>query len=220
VSYQRLVQIESMEGRDAPLLLMAALRDIDPTVELIYFGRWVESVNEMPVVDEHGGTVMRPEREIRYRVSGRWRLGAVRRTDERQRRGEAILAMEERRSIPNPRNVLLGKLLLQGFAQIEEYIGPDPSGLMLVNPGPDEYETTILEDFRARDAHWRRGEGDQVVEERLVAASDEERRRVAAANFNQYLATDGRAHYRREMRGRLLVGPGGSSGGRGKLILP
>lgn len=178
---QRLVQHQNPEAVETPLLLLAALREIDDTVELVYFGE------------------------------SRWRLGAVRRTDERQRRGQLILAQQESLDEVkrNPRNIWLGQLLLQGFAQIEEYIGRDPAGVVLVNPGPQEYRCTILEDFRERDAAWRRDQGETVFQERLTAASSEERQRVADLNFKQYLATDGREHYRREMRNRVSFGAGG-----------
>lgn len=221
MSVARLIHVESMEGREPPLLLLAQLRDIDPTAELVYFGVWVDEVNETPVPDADGrGITMRPEREQRHAPMQRWRLGTIRRTDERQRRGQAILAMEGRRAVTNPRNVLLGKLLLQGFAQIEEYLGNDPFGVMLVNPGVDEYYTTIVDDFRARDAAWRSERGEQVFEERLAASSDDARQAEGAATMKQYLATDARDHFRREMRGRVMSGAAGVTGGRGKLILP
>lgn len=222
MSVVRLVTVEGMEGQEPPLLLLAQLREIDPTAELICFGVWVEEINETPVLDPDGrGYTMRPERERRHPPMRRWRLGTIRRTDERQRKGEAMLAAEERRAIPNPRNVLLGRLALQGFAQVEEYLGNDPFGPMLVNPGPDEYRTTIVEDFRARDNAWRSERGEQVFEGRLAAASDEVQQIEKAALMREYLATDARDHYRREMRGRVMAGPAGVTGGRGStLILP
>ncbi len=220
---ERLVHVESIQGQEPPLLLLADLRMIDPSIELVCFGEYVDLRNEAPTMADDGKEmVMRAENPAPPRKSWRWRLGSVRQTDERTKRGEAILKFEESRDAHrrNPRNILLGKLLLQGFSQIEEYIGPDPSGVMLVNPGPDEYHTTILEDFRQRDAAWRRDQGKEVVEARLAAGSDEQRQKRAETTIKEYLANDGRAHYRRVMREAITMGPSGSTGVGRDLILP
>lgn len=222
---ERLVHVEAIEGREPPLLLLTDLRMIDPTIELVYFGEYVDLRNETPVQDSDGRMVMRAEDQSAPRRQGRWRLGSVRPNQERAKRGEAILKFEETRDPHrrNMRNVLLGRLLLQGFSQIEEYIGPDPLGEMLVSPGPDEYRTTILEDFRQRDAAWRRDQGDKIVEQRLIAGSAEERQRQNELLLKDYLANDGREHYRRVVRGRIMSGVGGVTGGSRSasgLILP
>ena len=180
------------EGRQPPATLVAALQAIDPSVTLFYVG------------------------------DGVWWLGSVQPNEYRQRDGEMILAHEATRSIPNPRNVFLGKLAVEGFARIEAYVGPDPSGLMVVNPGADnEYTCTILEDFRQRDHNWRvdRKAGEQVAKERMEESLGEPERREAEAKAIQYARTDARAHYRREMRDRKSFGFGGVTGGRGSGII-
>ncbi|MGH3428482.1 MAG: hypothetical protein ACRDQZ_13095 [Mycobacteriales bacterium] len=221
MTVERLVHVESIEGQEPPLLLLADLREIDPRIELVYFGEYVDLRNETPVPDGCD-MAMRAENPAPPRRSGRWRSGSVRPNQERAKRGEAILQFEERRDHPNMRNVLLARLLLQGFSQIEEYVGPDVAGVMLVNPGPDEYETTIVNDLRERDANWRRDQGKEVFEERLVAGSAEERTRVNDIKIRDYLANDGRAHYRRVMRGRTVLASADVSHHRsaGGLILP
>lgn len=188
----RLVTHINPESKETPLLLLGALRDIDPTVELVYAG----------------------ER--------RWWLGAVSDNSERRERAERMMAQIERleRWQQAARTVMLCKLNLQGFALIEAYIGDDPSGTVTVNPGKEEYQTTILEDFRWRDAEWRKDQGSSHVKSRIVHMMGDEARRESDAKIKEYLANDGRDQYRRIMRGRVSMGFGGATGGDRALIIP
>lgn len=193
---RRLVTHDNPEARITPLLLLADLREIDPTAELLYAGEQ------------------------------RWWLGCVNESDERRQRAEHILAFYD--SIDpvkwNMRTLMLAKVNIQGFGLIEAYFGNDPSGTMTVNPGPDEYKTTILEDFRWRDAEWRRDGGVSAVQRRLYETLHEAERKEAEAKMKDFLANDGRDQYRRIMKGRVMMGvnptSGGSTGGAKALILP
>lgn len=193
MTIERLVRYEHPDALDTPTLLLAELRTIDPTVELVYAGE------------------------------GRWWLGAVSDNHERRRRAEIMMAQlehaerhilsgEERAADRklSPRTVMLCKLNLQGFALIETYHGRDPHGTMLVNPGPDQYYCSMVEDFRERDACWRRDQGKAKFTERLLASMEEPERLEAEAQMKEYLATDGRDQYRREFRNRITVGAKGA----------
>lgn len=175
MTVERLVRFESPGAVDTPLLLLAELRTIDPTVELVYAGE------------------------------GRWWLGAV--SDNMERRMRAELMMMQLRELQMveraARTMMLCHLNLQGFALIETYHGRDPHGTMLVNPGPDEYHCSIVEDFRERDAAWRRDQGKAKFTERLLASMKEPERLEAEAKAREYLYTDGRDQYRRHMRNRV-----------------
>lgn len=178
----RLVQFSNAEGRETPPALLAQLREIDPTAELVYVG------------------------------DQQWWLGAVRTNEERRKAGEHILAFERRRTQPNPRNIMLGQLLLQGFARIQMYrCAGDPSVDRVVDA--EGYPCSIVEDFRARDAAWRRDQGREAFRARLQHSTGEKRREESRAAFRDYLLNDGRAKYRREVRDRVQFGPGGMTGG-------
>lgn len=187
---RRLVTHSNPENRETPLLLLAELRAIDPTIELVYFG----------------------ERD--------WRLGSVRPNDFRRQKGEALLAMEARRPVAeqNPKNRYIAKLSQEGFAQIAKYIDlGDPSGAVLDESG---VTTTILADFSSRHDAWIQDGGEEVFKQRMSDTLGEKEKAEAAALAQQYAVTDGRAHYRREMRGKVTFGYGGMTGGRGALITP
>jgi hypothetical protein len=187
---QRLVTFENAEARPTPLVLLGELRRIDETVELVYPG------------------------------DGRWWLGAVRLTDSRVKRGENILAFEATRDHPNRRNIFLGKLAIQGFALIATYHGADPAGVVTVDPGDKyEYQTTILEDFRERDAAWRRDGGERAFDAKLQRTLGTARTAEREAEMQAYTASDGRDHYRREVRNRVTFGPGGMTGGPGRILI-
>lgn len=181
---ERLVRYDSIEGKETPALLLAALRQIDPSIELVYTG------------------------------SSRWLLGSVQKTDERKRMGEHILATESRRSPANMRNVLLGKLAVQGFSPIAEYFGGDPSGTVHDTTGRP---CSILDDFRERD-YWWRTEKDRIFKQRLDISSGDAEAREAEALRLEYMRTDGRAHYNREVKNRVVFGYGGQTGGAGRII--
>jgi hypothetical protein len=189
---QRLVTHQNPEGKETPLLLLDSLRQIDPKVELCYAG------------------------------NGRWWLGSVSDNTERHARATHMMKQIEalERWQQSARTVMLCKLNLQGFALIETYHGHDPHGLMTVNPGSEEYQTTILEDFAWRDSEWRRDQGSANVKQRLLETLGEPERIEQEALMKEYLANDGRDQYRRIMKGRFQFGHGGMTGGSNALILP
>lgn len=156
--------------------------------------------------------------ELFHVGEGVWWLGCVLLTEQRVKDGANILYNEEKRDFPNPRNVLLGKLAQQGFARIQAYteIGGGPDG-----PVHDEEKTatSIVEDFRARDWAWKNDP--ETAFKRRLAASDLNSERVEKeGQLLEWLRTDGRAMYRREIRHRVSFGPGGvTSGGAEKITV-
>lgn len=181
MSAHRLVRHGAPDGKEPPPALLAELRAIDDTAELVYVGE------------------------------GTWWLGAVRPTEIRRQAGTRILALEERRAKPNPRNVMLGKLLLQGFARIQAYhTTGDPAGPVTDCEG---HPCTIVNDFRERDALWRRDRGEQAFRERMARSDGTEKRTQGDARLRDFLLNDGREHYRREVRDRVVFGHGGMTGG-------
>lgn len=183
------------DGRETPLLLLADLRAIDPTVELVSFG-------------------------------GRdWRLGSVKSGQARDWRAfkadHMLDSLDRARAAGHhvsTKNYLLAHLLKQGFAQIAQYFDfGDPSGTV------EDYEgnhTTILEDFRQRDFHYRQDQGEQVFRAAVARASDNANDAESRRKMADYMHADGRDHYNREVRGRVNFGYGGMSGGRGRLLVP
>lgn len=192
------IQFPLVEDKAAPPALLAQLRAIDPTVELVHFG------------------------------GGDWRLGAVMLTDERVASGEAILGQLLKQPVKdrNIKTVLLGMLSIQGFAQIEKYFAStgDISGTVYVEGGLDGkegYLCTVLEDFRERDHAWRKDQGAAKFAERLYLTSNEPARVENEKQRQEWLRTDGRDHYNREVRNRKSFGyGGGETGGTGKIVLP
>lgn len=194
---RRLVNHDNPEARATPLILLATLRDIDPTVELCYAGNRI------------------------------WWLGSVRPNEVRARKGQFILDqmnqldrhLHERPSIA--RNIMLAKLAIQGFALIEAYFDHgDPSGRVTVAEGtPTAYDCNMVEDFRERDFAWRRDQGEEAAQRKIDIALGKEIEAEAQEQFNQYLAADGRDHYRREVRNRVTIGYGGTTGGGGHPLI-
>jgi hypothetical protein len=185
---QSRLQFPIIEGQQCPPELLSQLREIDPTIELIHFG------------------------------GGDWRLGAVNYSDERVRDGELILKQQAKLDHPNPKNVLLGQLAIQGFATIEMYTAT--MGISNTVTDSEGTPCTVLEDFRARDAAWRKDQGQSVFEQRLAVTNGDVARAEHDALLKEFVRTDGRSHYRREMRNRVQFGVGGMTGGSGKIILP
>lgn len=193
----RLVAHDNPEARPTPLLLLADLREIDRTIELVYVGDRI------------------------------WWMGSVRANAERQKKGELILSQmmaldavhHQRPTIK--RNLMLGRLLIQGFARIEAFTDHgDPAGVVTVAADtPHAWQTTMKQYLVEADHHWKH-DGEAVVEQRLRETSSEARKAENQAEMNQYLATDGRAHYKREVKNRVQFGHGGMTGGSGRLILP
>ncbi len=196
MSVPRLVSHENPEGRATPLLLLAELREIDPTAELVYFG------------------------------ARDWRVGAVRLSGEardfRAKKGDQMLDQLERARAeglhPSPKSFMLGLLLRQGFAQIAQYYDHgDPAGVVTDSDG---HETTILADFRMRDWNHRKDQGAEVVAHNAAESGGRTRRAEASRRLRDYLHNDGRDHYNREVRNRVQMGHGGMTGGSGKLLTP
>lgn len=175
------------EGRYAPPLLLAALKSIDARAELFHAG------------------------------GGHWWLGVVAPNVHREQQGRVILKFEdERGATANPRNILLGKLLVEGFARINGYEAPaDPSETVLAYDG---YYCSILEDFRERDFWWNKDGGKEIVTGKLDESANGPAKREAEATMLEYTITDGRAHYRREVKNRVQFGHGGMTGGAGRII--
>ena len=182
------LQFPIIEGQECPPELLAQLRAIDESVELIHFG------------------------------GGDWRLGAVMLTDERQRDGAMMLDQLSRLDHPNPKNLLLARLAIQGFATIEKYTATQ--GISNTVTDSEGNPCTVLEDFRARDHAWRKDQGQSVFERRLAVTNGDERRREHDELLREFVRTDGRSHYRREIRNRVSFGYGGVTGGSGRIILP
>jgi hypothetical protein len=174
---RRLVEHERLQ--DTPMGLLARLREIDPEVEFL------------------------------HAMDDLWWLGAVK-TDGpgrviRRAKGERILAAEAKRTQPNPRNVLLGKLLVQGFVLIARYTCKgDPE----VGPvyDPEGYECNVVQDFAERDAAWRRDQGEAAAQRRLGAA--DAHRAAQNATMLDMLHTDGRDAFDRSLRQRVTFGYG------------
>ncbi len=187
---RRLVHYEHPGAIDTPVLLLSELRDIDPTVELVHAGE------------------------------DRWWLGAVSDNAERRLRAEMMMTQLELLEVQQkaPRTIMLCKLNLQGFALIETYRGPDIAGTVRVEDGEDSYYCSIVEDFRERDAAWRRDQGSENVKAALLRTMREPERREAEAKMKEYLYTDGRDHYRRTMRNRVTFG--GKGAREHSLVLP
>lgn len=192
----RLVTIENAEARPTPVILLGMLREIDPLVDLVYAG----------------------ER--------RWWLGGVRANDERAAKGRNILkqmAMLDTHVLDQPhiaRYIMLGQLALQGFAIIETYFGTDPAGTVTVAEGtPNSYECSMVEDFRERQQAFERDGGEENALRKIRLMLGDQEHAAAEAELRAYLATDGRDHYRREVRNRVQFGHGGMTGGSGRLLI-
>lgn len=197
---QRLVEHQNPEGRATPLLLLADLRQLDPTIEIVYVGERM------------------------------WWVGRVDKTDVRRDKGLLMLQelnalddhLKDRPSVA--RSILYAKLLVQGFARIEIYYDcGDPSGEVEVEwfegVKPQRYRTTILADITQRFAAFERDGGEAVFQQRLAETDGTQTRAKSDAAFREYLVNDGLAHYRREVRNRVQFGHGGMTGGAGKLLV-
>lgn len=185
----RLVRHENPEGRLTPLLLLAELRTIDPVAELVYFG------------------------------GNDWRLGAVRPTAQRERSGRNILAQQARLSDAHKsaKNIMLGHLLTQGFAQIAKYQDFGDVSATVLDVDLNE-RCTILENFRRRD-WFARHEREETFTAALAASSGVEEREASQHRTMDRLHNDIRAHFRREIKGRTQFGHGGQTGGRGSGLI-
>ena len=164
--------------KQAPPSLLAKLREIDHRAELVY------------VETTQAGDV--------------WWLGTVRNNEERRKIGVRILANESKRGASaNRRNVLLGKLLTQGFARIEAYTaeGDPESGIVRDSEG---YECSIVEDFDQRDMAWRADQGEAQFQINLDRSMGGPEDREGVRVMRDKLATDGRDEFRRTKRQRRV----------------
>ncbi len=178
-----LLRTQPAEGRVAPALLVASLKAIDAKAELINVG------------------------------GGHWWLGVVEPSDVREQQGEVILRFErERGHEANPRNVMLGELLREGFARINGYTTDgDPADEVTEYDG---HQVKILEDFRERDYWFNFDGGKAKMLERLKESASEGDEEATRALSLDYTINEGRSHFRREMRDRKSFGFGGMTGGR------
>lgn len=197
---KRLVNHSNPEGRETPLLLLAELRAIDETMEIVYVGERM------------------------------WWIGRVVPTDLRRDRGLLMLSQldaldgvhKDRPSVQ--RSIAYAKLLVQGFARIEIYHDcGDPSGEVEVEYfegiKPLRYRTTILADIKERCAAFERDGGEAAFARRLAETDGTNKKAESDASLREYLVNDGLAHYRREVRNRVQFGHGGMTGGAGKLLV-
>jgi hypothetical protein len=102
--------VDIPQSRDFPSALRSQLRAIDPVAEVVYVG------------------------------DGRWLLGRVVWSSERNRKGTRLLRWEHTMKVdPDPDNLRVGRLAQQGFGTIAEY---------RIQGEPD---ARIVHDFRLRD---------------------------------------------------------------------
>lgn len=187
----RLVHFQNAESQETPLILLGELRSIDPATELVYFG------------------------------GGDWRLGVVRRInlDEFQAKASRIRAEIEKLSVRqqrrNVKTVWMADLTAQGFVQIVQYWGNDPTGEVTVDRGvpTSEYQTSIVEDWRWRTAEYLRDGGEANFAARLRHSDGTVRREEKDRLTQEWLHTDGRDKYNRVVRDRKMFGSAGMTGG-------
>jgi hypothetical protein len=187
---RRLLFFDEAPPLETPLVLLAMLREIDSTVELVHFGE--------------SQPIWAPGRTLQD-----WRLGSVRMSDERQKTGRVILEAESRRMVKNMRNVLLGRLALQGFAQIAQYYCTGTPGQAPCYDEEGQPISSILEDFQARDDAWRRDQGASEFARKLALSCGDAEREEGNRILSDMLHTDGRAEFRRTQRGTKLFDMGG-----------
>ena len=186
---RRLIHFENAEARPTPLILLGELQAIDPDTELLYFG------------------------------AGDWRLGVVRREGLDQFRAKAarIRAVAESHAPRkrNPKTLMLADAIQQGFVQIVQYHGTDPTGEVVVAQGVPgcEYRTSIVEDWRWRTNQMLADGGQAVFKERLRHTDGTARREAKAAETEEWLHTDGRDKYNRVVKDRKVFGSAGMTGG-------
>lgn len=161
--------------RETPPELLRQLRAVDPNIDLL-------AVTEKT-----------------------WWLGSVNPNIYRYEAGEKILANESRRMKPNPMNVILGRLSLQGFARIQAYhCAGDPSVEPCID-GDGNFVPSLLEDFKERHFNWLKDQGAAVFAERSRITSGEEKAHELEALLRDKLMTDGRAEFRRVSTGRIIT---------------
>ena len=175
---ERLIRTPPAEGRLTPEPLLVRLREIDPLAELVYAG------------------------------NRKWWLGVVRGpNEERKRFRDEMLALEQRRENPNPRNVLRAHLAGEGFAMIACYIGDDPEGLVRVEGDDSLTPTTIVRDFQERDFAFRQYDnGEAAFRERLAETDGTARQQMTDRQRWEWMMNDGREAYSRVMRDRKMFG--------------
>lgn len=186
---RRLLHFDEAPPLETPIILLATLREIDATVELVHFG--TASKGSLPD-------------NLRGKDLQDWRLGSVRPNEVRRKKGEAILEMESHRAIANMKNVLLGKIAVQGFAQIARYFSEGTPG-MAVTYDEDGAPVNVVEDLRARDFEWRRNQGEDVFQRRADESEGIPQKLAGDALLLDKLHTDGRAEYRRAKRGAIIT---------------
>jgi hypothetical protein len=138
---------------------------------------------------------------------------------ERRKRAERMMAFEalERPGAVSAHGDAL-QAELQGFALIEAYHGPDPSGTWSSTPARrvphDDPRRLPLARRRVASRSGKVARGGSECRR-----NDGEPQRIEReAQAKEYLANDGRDQYRRIVRGRVQFGHGGMTGGSNALI--
>lgn len=161
--------------RETPADLVARLREIDPTTELLSAGDdqwWLGSVTADPSY-----------------------------TAVRRQTGERLLRIEGARVNANPRNVLLARLLTEGWVRIALYrCAGDPSQEPVRDEDGDE--VNLVADFAARDWLYRHGVAASIVAAKLRHNTGEAGIEAAHARIDDDVLSDARAEYRNAVRGR------------------
>ena len=161
--------------RETPAGLLAKLREIDPDIEFV---------------------AVKPDT---------WWLGSVSRNEIRREMGERILANEARRAAPNPMNVILGKLTIEGFARIQSYsCNGNPETDSAID-ADGNFVPSILADFRERHFNWTKDQGAEIVKRRAAISAGQDKAETAEALLRDKLLTDGRAEFRRVNTGRIIT---------------
>ncbi len=158
--------------REPPDSLIRQLREIDPSLELVYAG------------------------------DGWWWLGSVREPTQFQIRGaNLLLEQEANRATANPRNLLRATLALQGFRYIAEYRSEGDPGVEATFDRAGR-RVAILEDVQERHHNWAEDpeQGEAVFQDRLAVSGGEDRRQAGRARLLDAVETIGLDAYRFQRR--------------------
>lgn len=189
-------------GRLPPAALIAQLRAVLPEAALVFAG----PATSMAARGRFA--LLSASERARY---GLWWLGAVRDNQYRREAAGRLLRSLEGCASVDAASILRARLGLQGFALIQMYaVAGDPSGTVYDDEG---YPTTILADLQERVAAYARDHGREAFARRLAETSGDARRAASDIELRRYARTEGLAKYRREVRDRIVSGPGGITGG-------
>lgn len=143
-------RVDYPSSRRAPEPLLALLREVDPTAELLYMGFGPRSTPE-------GDELFGP----------RWCLGSFDPGRPGRHQANRILKGQWQRGMPTGERARFARAVLQGFAPIDVYVQRDP-------------DSTIVEDFREADWRYRTDpEGNFAIVEDAVEGGPRLRRKLA-----------------------------------------